>query len=296
MQTLNLVENTAIDFNAFKVIDTQDHQETSCRLALMEQLQTSLDVNVLLNIFAMEVAKYVEFSGLYFKSVNISAAVRGSKSARKERRYELKINHQYIGTLTYALNSPISITNHKIIKKLHQLLVYPLNNAIKYQQAMQLAMQDALTGLSNRRYFDQQIKRAMHHANRQHTKVGIIVCDLNKFKEVNDCYGHSVGDQVLLKFARALETSVRDSDSIFRFGGDEFAILVEDASEDSLNIIEARINHAVGQCSLLSKYGVGFSLGKTFMNRADNEQSFFERADQLLYKNKLQHHNTLNIV
>ncbi|GLX79853.1 hypothetical protein tinsulaeT_31930 [Thalassotalea insulae] len=296
MQTLNLVENTSVDFNAFRVFDTQDHQDNYRKLALSEQLQTSLELNVLLNIFALEAAKYVDFSGLYFKQAEISAAARGSKAGKKERRYELKINNHYVGTLTYALNAPISISNNKVIKQLHQVLLHPLNNAIKYQKAMQLALQDGLTGLGNRRYFDQQLKRAMHHANRQHSKVGMIVCDLNKFKTINDTYGHKIGDDILLHFADALRASVRDSDSLFRFGGDEFVVLVEDANENSLLVIEERIHQAINACCLLSKYQVSCSLGASLMNRADSEQSFFERTDQLLYQNKISENRTLNIV
>ncbi len=296
MQTLNLVENTSVDFNAYRLFETNDHENNYRKLALAEQLQTSLELQVLLNIFAMEVSKYVDFSGLYFKNAEVSAAVRGSKAGRKERRFDLKINQKYLGTLTYALNSPISLTNNKILKELHQLIIYPINNAIKYQQAMLLAMQDGLTGLGNRRYFDEQLKRAMHHANRQHSTVGMIVCDLNKFKLINDTHGHHIGDDILIQFAQALRASVRDSDSLFRFGGDEFAILIEDASKQSLDIIEERISEALAVNTLLTKYQVTCSLGFTLMNRADDEKSFFKRADKMLYRQKMNSPCPLNLV
>lgn len=296
MQTLNLVENSNVDFNAFKLFDTRDHEDNYRKLALTEQLQTSLELNALLNIFAMEASKHIDFSGLYFKKGEISVAVRGSKPGKKERHFELKINNEYIGTLTYTLNSPISLSSNKILKELHQLIIHPINNAIKYQQAIKLAMQDSLTGLGNRRYFDEQLKRAMHHANRQRTKVGLMVCDLNKFKLINDTYGHNVGDEILINFAQALRDSVRDSDSVFRFGGDEFVIIVEDASENSLLIIEERVTQALALNSLLAKYQVACALGFTFMNRADNQTSFFERADSLLYRQKVASHKALSLI
>ena len=155
-----------------------------------------------------------------------------------------------------------------------------------YHQALQLAMEDSLTGLGNRRYFDEQLKRAMHQANRQQTQVGLIVADLDKFKQVNDSYGHKIGDKILIQFAKALLTSIRDSDSAFRFGGDEFAIIVEQASSNALEIIEFRIKHALTNDPALRQYNVGCSLGSTFMNRADNEHSLFERADSILYQRK----------
>lgn len=296
MQTLNLLESRNYEYNAFKVFDTNTTENTHKKLALMEQLQCSLELDKILNIFAMEASKYVSFSGLYFTRGSLKTAIRGSKKAKSERQFELKINGDFLGELTYAINSPISLINYKMLEELHQCIIHPINNAIQYKHAMSLAMQDGLTGLANRRYFDEQIKRAMHHANRQKRQVGLMVCDLNKFKIINDTHGHHIGDEILISFARAMEVCVRDSDSVFRFGGDEFAVIVEDASETSLCMIETRIKNALKQDLLLSKYNVGCSLGYTFMTRDDDERSFFERADQDLYRQKMHQPIALTLV
>jgi diguanylate cyclase (GGDEF)-like protein len=296
MQTLNLVDNQAFEFNAFKVFDSPNHENTNRKLALMEQLQTSLELDRLLNIFAMEAAKYVDFSGLYFKKGDITASIRGSRQGKNERHFELKLNQKFVGIITYAINSPISITNFKILNELHQYLIHPLNNALNFQMALQLAMQDGLTSLNNRRSFDEQLKRAMNRANRQHSKVGLIICDLDKFKAINDTYGHVIGDEVLIHFSQALKESVRDSDSIFRFGGDEFSVIVEDAAKDALLVIEQRIYSAMSKNALLAKYKVACSLGYTFMNRIDTQDSFFERADKALYQRKIHQHRKLSLV
>jgi len=296
MQTLNILDNHFSEFNALRALGSSHFENTKHGLALLEQLQTSLELEKILNMFAMEAAKFVDFSGLYFKNGQITQSIRGSRKGKSERQFELKIAGEFIGILTYTINSPISLTNYKILDELHQYLVYPLKNSIQYHQAIQLAMQDALTGLGNRRYFDEQLKRAMHHANRQRSHVGLIICDLDKFKVINDNFGHQVGDKILIHFANALRSSVRDSDSVFRFGGDEFSIIVESASEQSLLVIENRINYALSQDALLAKYQISTSLGMTFMNRDDNEKKLFERADKLLYKNKLSSGRNLSIV
>ena len=295
MQTLNILDNQFSQFNGLKLFNSTAFEESKHGLALLEQLQTTLELEKMLNMFAMEAAKYVDFSGITFKSEQLTQAIRGSRKGKAERQFNLKINNEFIGVLTYAINSPISLTNYKILNELHQYLVYPLKNAISYHQAMQLAMQDALTGLGNRRYFDQQLKRAINHAYRQHSQIGLIVCDLNKFKLINDTFGHKIGDNVLKHFADALRSSIRDSDSVFRFGGDEFTILVENASDQSLTIIESRINQAIANDTLLAKYKVSCSLGNTFMNKTDCEHSFFERADKGLYQAKIAKDNNLNI-
>lgn len=305
MQTLNVLDNRFSPFNTYSTLSTDALVaeaftntvfDKSQVLAFMTQLQTTLDIDELLDIFSVEATRYVDFSGLYFKSQNLNKTLRGSRKAKKERRFELKIADDFLGTLSYGINGPISLTNYKILEQLHKCLVHPLKNAIAYHGAMQLAMQDALTGLGNRRYFDEQLKRSMHNANRHHSLVGLVLGDLNKFKAINDTYGHMTGDLVLQEFANVLRQCIRDSDSLFRFGGDEFAIIVENANDTALTIIESRVNFALSCNALLSKYKLGCSLGSTFMNRADTEVSFFERADETLYRGKVQTPSKLTIV
>jgi len=296
MQTLNILDNPTPSFHAFNALKNSANTYSKNHSSLLEQLQTTLELDKLLDIIAMEAARYINFCGLYFKNQTVSKTLRGSRKAKHERQFELKLNDEFIGTLSYGINSPISMINYKDLQRIHQIILYPLKNALQYHQAMQLAMQDSLTGLGNRRYFDEQLKRAMHNANRHHAQVGLVLGDLNKFKAINDTYGHNTGDQVLKQFANILRSCIRDSDSVFRFGGDEFAIIVENASDNALDIIQSRIDNALNTNALLAKYQVGCSLGTTFMSRADNEHSLFERADQALYRQKINMTKGLSIV
>lgn len=296
MQTLNILDNPTSSFHTFNALKNSANAYVKNHSSLLEQLQTTLDLSKLLDIVAMEAARFINFSGLYFRSQAVNKTLRGSRKAKHERQFELKLNDEFIGTLSYGIDSPISMIHYKDLERIHEIILYPLKNALQYHQALQLAMQDGLTGLGNRRYFDEQLKRAMHNANRHHTQVGLLLGDLNKFKAINDTYGHSVGDQVLKQFATILRACIRNSDSTFRFGGDEFAIIVENSSEYALDIIQSRINSALKTNLLLVKYQVGCSLGTTFMNRADNEHSLFERADQALYRQKINSSKRLSVV
>lgn len=296
MQMLDVHNTQYSEFNAFRLFSRANHIDSERSNALIEQLQVTLDPEKLLNAFAMEASKYCDFSGLYFKSNGLTAAARGCKKAKFERLFELTLNNELVGVLTYHINSPIHLDQVKILNELHKCLLYPLRNALQYQYALSLAMQDALTSLGNRRYFDQQLKRAMHHAKRQASPLGLLVCDLNKFKMINDNFGHQIGDEILVQFSNALKASVRDSDSLFRFGGDEFVILVENASQQSLNAIKQRVYLALESNFLLNKYQVSCSLGYTFMNNADDERSLFDRADKALYHQKMSIINKLSVI
>ncbi|WP_448550093.1 GGDEF domain-containing protein [Thalassotalea fusca] len=296
MQTLNLIETPSSEFNAFRLYEKSTTQVEQRKLSLMERLQSCLTLESILDTFATEIADLIDVSGITFKKGTIITSSSHFKSGRKERLFELKLNNRFLGTLTYSLNKPMSLKSHAVLQSLHDYLLHPINNALRYQEALTLALQDGLTELGNRRSFDQQIKRAIHSANRHLTKVGLMVCDLDRFKEINDTYGHKIGDLVLTHFALALQSSIRDSDSCFRFGGDEFAIIVENASENSLVIIENRLKLAIAQDPLLAKYNVSSSIGATFMKRDDSEHTLFDRADTVLYQRKLERNRQLSIV
>ena len=292
MQTLDVLDNRFSQLNIGSPVHSEsmlvetsnqnlfDNQQV---LLFMKQLQTTLDINEVLTMLANVARRYIDFSALSFKNQQLSKTIRGDKKGIKEHTFELEINDTAIGTLSYEINSPINLTSYRMLEKLHQCLLYPLKNTMTYYTAMQLAMQDALTNLGNRRCFDEQLKRAMNNATRHHTSVGMVLCDLNKFKSINDCFGHKTGDMVLKEFADILRHCIRDSDSLFRFGGDEFAIIIENATGNALNLIEKRIYMALAKNELLSKYQLGCSLGSTYMKKSDNEESFFERADRILY-------------
>ncbi|MFD2166022.1 GGDEF domain-containing protein [Thalassotalea euphylliae] len=287
MQTLNLLEQQFSSFNAFRLFESEHIENNKRGIALLEQLQTTLELDALLNKFAMEASKYVNFCGLTFKNEEATVVMRGHREGNFSRHFKLAVEGAALGTLTYNINAKFAGSHSKILEELHTYLLYPLKNALQFKRALAMAMQDSLTGLGNRRYYDEQVKRAMHQAKRQKSQVGLIVADLNKFKAINDTYGHAVGDKVLVNFANALRDSVRDSDSLFRFGGDEFVVLIEAAGKEALEVLYHRIHKAVASNDYLNKYQVTCSLGATFMNNADSEHSFFERADQALYRRKM---------
>jgi len=296
MQTLNLLDNRFSEFNAFSVFNANSAPKDHSGLRLIEQLQTSLEIDVLLNKFSVAAARYVDFSGLKFTSSDFKATARGSRPGKHITSFELVVENTLIGKLFYSINRPLAQVDYDKLKELHHYLLYPLKNAIAYQSALKLAMQDGLTKLGNRRYYDEQLQRMLSRAFRYRSELGFILGDLNKFKAINDTHGHMIGDEVLIHFASALKSSVRNSDSVFRLGGDEFAILVEDASKEALMAIESRIINAILGDKLLMKYNVTCSLGATFLTNEDDAQSLYDRADKALYDQKSDIHKTLTAV
>ena len=92
------------------------------------------------------------------------------------------------------------------------------------EQLREQALRDPLTGLYNRRYLDETIKRELGRATRNNQPIGIVMCDIDHFKRVNDTHGHLSGDEVLRVFAELLKKHARGSDIVCRFGGEEFVM------------------------------------------------------------------------
>ncbi|MFP3012324.1 MAG: PleD family two-component system response regulator [Rickettsia sp.] len=159
------------------------------------------------------------------------------------------------------------------------------------EQSVNLAAKDGLTGLFNRRYFDIHLKQMIEKANKESIKLYLLMCDIDNFKHVNDTYGHQAGDKVLTIVSRILKNTLRVTDLIARFGGEEFTILLTDidiskAIETAERVrvkIEYMDFHIEDQIEPLKKT---ISIGITEYKKEESIESFIERADKAMYEAK----------
>lgn len=163
----------------------------------------------------------------------------------------------------------------------------------RLQQAESQATTDALTGLGNRRNFDDALARETAYCQRHRVPLALAILDLDHFKSINDQYGHDDGDRVLVFMAKVLKAELRRSDEAFRIGGEEFAVLLRASSVTDGAAVVDRIRGALAGTPLRlgdSERSVTFSAGVAAAD-ADNEfstASLFRRADQALYAAKSQ--------
>jgi diguanylate cyclase (GGDEF)-like protein len=113
------------------------------------------------------------------------------------------------------------------------------------QQLLRVSQTDALTGLANRRHIEQRLNEMFEHSARLEEPLGCVMCDIDKFKMVNDTYGHQAGDAVLRQFAQILKNEAREIDRIGRYGGEEFLLLLPGTVLDSAVTFAERVRKAV---------------------------------------------------
>ena len=169
------------------------------------------------------------------------------------------------------------------------LFAYIFSKRSEYQrdELMIVARTDALTNAGNRRAFDEEFAIAIANYARSPTPIAVALLDLDHFKRVNDLYGHEIGDNVLVRLVNTVNNNLRPKDRLFRIGGEEFCLLLEDAHNPKIMDTLKRLCHTIGKASLLDNGGaVTASIGATHLTPSDTVESCLKRADQALYQAK----------
>jgi diguanylate cyclase (GGDEF)-like protein/PAS domain S-box-containing protein len=153
-----------------------------------------------------------------------------------------------------------------------------------------LAVTDPLTGLPNRRYLELALNSRLTEVRRLSRALGVVFADIDRFKAVNDSYGHEIGDEVLKMVARTLSGNLRGGDTATRFGGEEFVPLLPDSDPVALRALSERLGMLVRTSSIDLEAGhelsVTISMGATLATKQDHAENLLHRADQLLYRSK----------
>jgi two-component system cell cycle response regulator len=151
------------------------------------------------------------------------------------------------------------------------------------------ALTDCLTGMQNRRYFDDALKQYLDEFGRIGKPVGLLIVDLDHFKQVNDTHGHDVGDEVLRAVAACLKDMTRYHDVVARLGGEEFAVVAPNMDAETLARFAERIRKAIAGMAVISgnvRLKVTASVGIAVWDRSETAVALFRRADQQLYRAK----------
>ena len=166
--------------------------------------------------------------------------------------------------------------------------------SVRSQSLEHAAVTDGLTGMYNRRYFDDALSEYLHAFGRINKPIGMVILDLDHFKKVNDIHGHDVGDEVLRQIAECLQVFTRYHDVVARLGGEEFAILSPNITERQLYNLSDRIRHAISDLNIRNgnvTLKVTVSAGLAIWDGVETGEELYRRADKQLYEAKRQGRN-----
>ena len=283
---------------AFTTPDVDVNQSEAIINRLPAILQTTLELDDLVQLFQDELKKVVPYDSFHYQHRDVLCDINTAKRSHHNCTYRLEMNAVWLGELTLTRGKKFSDKDTKLVEDFLCKLVYPLRNCLLYRQAQRAALQDKLTGLNNRAAFDNSLTREVDLAQRQHTPLPLVVLDIDHFKTVNDSYGHSAGDLALRTLADSIIETLRRSDIAFRYGGEEFTLVLSNTDKASAHLVAERIRVAASQLSCndgARNFGFTLSLGVSELEQGEHVTTFFDRVDQALFQaKKLGRNNTVS--
>lgn len=257
------------------------------RLSL--SLQQTLNIEALLTTFCAQAVQLIPCASVAYRNDALKLFIYHGDKEQHVCRYSLEIEKEQLGEIECSSVRPFSEQELMRLEHLLSILAFPLRNALMYNMAVQSAKQDPLTKLFNRAAFDEMAESEVSRATRQCTGLCMLIVDIDHFKAINDNYGHLMGDEVLKELATRLKLSLRSEDQVFRYGGEEFVILLSATDLPSARLTAERIRMMIEQ-KPVNKLGVRLnvsaSIGITEWQRGELPSSLFHRADQALYAAK----------
>ncbi|KAF1066315.1 MAG: Diguanylate cyclase DosC [Pseudomonas citronellolis] len=299
-------QNNTIDFDAAKLQRQQLAEQrlppkrpvsvAELRHRLNLQLQSSLECDRILGVFFHEIQAVVPVDYLGYQHSATELRLEFGESAAHSAQYRLSHNGEYLGQLTFRRRQRLSENELSQLESLIAALLYPLRNALLYRTAILSALRDPLTGTGNRVAMEQALSRDVELARRSLMPLSVLMVDLDHFKRVNDDFGHAFGDEALRSVAQALKASLRNVDMVFRYGGEEFLVLLSNTAGVPASQVGERLRHAVqdldfrveGQAVPLS-----ISLGCATLASGESAEDLLRRADSALYAAKRDGRNRL---
>lgn len=216
-----------------------------------------------------------------------SMSADGRRTVRMEKRYVHASGRIVYALINGTLVTAADGTPECVVAQIEDVTA----QRAERQRLSAMALRDTLTGLGNRLLFQDHMSQAVARTARSGRPLGVIYCDLDLFKEINDNYGHAAGDTVLQEVADRLRLSVRPADTIARIGGDEFVVLCEDLTEsDAIEQVVARIRKALSQPVTIQddvQVTVACSIGTATGSGGDLDIStLLHQADLAMYREK----------
>ncbi len=266
-----------------------DAQYNHRRLQLTHRLGTSLDTAQLLSLFHSDMHDLLNTAGIHFVNRDAGLDIAIATRAIHTCQYQLKLEHEDLGSLVFSRAKRFDEQELALLEYFITHLLYPLRNALLYHKALRLAERDPLTGMRNRVAMVNSLQREIALGKRHNDFLSLLIIDIDHFKQINDSHGHTAGDKILLQVAATIMDTVRQTDMSFRYGGEEFVVVLSKTNLEGAIVIGDRLRQLVEDSVMQYKQEelkVTISVGATQLAEEDDLDAFFDRADAALYAAK----------
>lgn len=290
-KSVNLAIVSNNTFEAKKAVNLEHYDISSA-------LQTTLEFSELIHIFSNKIQELIPHNSFVYSNEIFNLEIKKGITAKNSLAYALKVEDIQLGNLKIMRTRPFKDAELILLESLLCSLIYPLQNATLYKQAVSMAFTDPLTKTHNRAALEDSLQREIQLANRRSNHLSVIFLDIDHFKSINDIHGHEAGDIALASAANCIKDALRGSDVVFRYGGEEFVILLSDTNLDDAQIIAERIRKSI-ECHTIA-YGMEIlkltaSLGISSLRGNDTSDSFIKRADDAMYLAKEKGRNQVQL-
>lgn len=258
------------------------------RLRLASALQTTLDSHEVVSLFFQEIQTAVALDGIEYRHCPTESTVVEGKHGKHRATYELRTQNEHFGEIEFSRNRRFNENELFKLESVLDLFIYPIRNALRYQQAVQSALMDPLTEVGNRLALSNTLRHQLELCKRHDRTVSVMMLDIDYFKDINDQYGHEAGDKVLKALAQVTRQSLRDVDGIFRLGGEEFLIILPETDKTCAALVGDRIRKRIAARDFLpgSNFSVTVSIGIAEYQTRMTFDELLRRADQAMYRAK----------
>jgi len=266
--------------------DQGDDFTSIAKLAL--KLQQSIELSLLLQTFCEETINMVPCDSVNYVNDDEILNFQTGESKAHHCKYQLVLEGDKLGEIICTRKKPFSIRETNLLERLLSLLIYPLRNSLLYNKAIAQARKDPLTEICNRAAFDEAFDKELSSYRRHQNDFSMMIIDIDHFKAVNDTYGHIAGDKVLKSVAEVIQNTIRRSDEVFRYGGEEFVVILSNTNQGGARFIAERVKKQIEK--LVVKINVDIqvtaSIGISSSEVLDDSSEILERADKALYQAK----------
>jgi len=259
------------------------------RLQLARALQTSLEIEALIEIFSKHLQSLVAHQGLHYADERTDIDITVGETGGHCHEVALALGEDTLGELRIHSRAALSAMHKKATDTLLQDLLYPLRNAHMYREAINESVRDPLTGVNNRSTFRKVLDREVDLSRRHGAPLSLIMLDVDRFKSINDRHGHVAGDMALKSIAHCMLACIRESDILFRYGGEEFCIALANTDLEGAHKLAERVRRALEILVVRTsgaRLHVTASLGVATLSDTDDAAHLVEKADHSLYRAK----------